>query len=338
MKSLLVFVSILLGAAAMAAPPAGGYHLLKRIPVPGEGGWDYLIVDESARRLYISHATKVDVIDIESEAAVGTIPAQGVHGIAFATDLGRGFVSNGQSAAVTIFDLKTLHVVGAVETGKNPDAIIYDPATKRVFAFNGASSNATVIEAANGKVAGTIEVGGKPEFAVADGAGRVFVNVEDKNEVLRIDSRKLAIMDRWPMAGCEEPSGLTMDRESRRLFSGCGNRVMAVTNADTGRAVATVLIGQGVDATSFDPGTNLVFNSNGDGTLTVVHEDSPESYRVVENVQTQRGARTMALDPKTHKVFLSVAQLGPRPAPTPEQPRPRPSIVPGTFTILVLGR
>jgi YVTN family beta-propeller protein len=322
-----------------SAKPAAGYHLLKRIAVGGEGGWDYLTVDSAARRLYVSHATRVVVIDLDKGAVVGEIPnTNGVHGIAIAPELGRGFTSNGRDNNVTIFDLKTLSVLAQVKTGTNPDAIIYDPASRRVFAFNGRSNDATAIDAASGNVAATIALGGKPEFAVADGKGAVYVNIEDKSEVLAIDSNKLAVKAHWPLAPGEEPSGLAMDRQTRRLFVVCANKKMIVMNADNGHIVTDLPIGQGVDATAFDPETKLAFSSNGEGTLTVVHEDSPDKYTVVENATTQRGARTMALDPKTHTVYLATAQFGPPPAATPDRPRPRPTIVPGSFVVLVFGK
>jgi YVTN family beta-propeller protein len=322
-----------------ATPPPGGYHLIKKVVLGGEGFWDYLTVDSAARRLYISHASKVLVLDADTYAVVGEIPdTNGVHGITIAPELGRGFTSNGRSNTVTVFDLKTLKVQGQVKTGENPDAIIYDPASRRVFTFNGRSSDATAIDAASGTVASTIPLGGRPEFAAADGDGRIYVNLEDKSEVVTLDSRALSLKTRWPLAPCEEPSGMAMDVKHRRLFIGCHNKMMAVMDADTGRIVATPPIGEGVDANSFDPETGLAFSSNGEGTLTVVREESPENFTVVENVPTQRGARTMALDLKTHRVCLVTAEFGPPPAPTPERPRPRPSIIPGTFTLLVLDK
>jgi DNA-binding beta-propeller fold protein YncE len=324
---------------ATRARPATPYHLLHRIPLGGEGGWDYLTLDAAARRLYVSHGTKVVVLDVDSEKTVGEIPGtEGVHGIALAPELHRGFTSNGRSSTVTIFDTATLAAVGTVKTtGDNPDAILYDAASRRVFTFNGRGRNATAVEAATGAVAGTVPLDGKPEFAVADGKGRIFVNIEDKNEIVGIDSRSLRVEKTWPLTSCEEPTGLAMDRARRRLFSVCHNRVMVVVDADSGRAVATVPIGQGVDAAAFDPATSLAFASNGEGTLTVVEQEGPDSYRVVENAATQRSARTMALDEKTHRVFLAAAEFGAPPPATPDQPRPRPPVVPGSFTILVLG-
>ena len=307
---LLIF-TLSLSLLAASAQTAGGYHVTKKIPIAGEGSWDYLTVDESARRLYVSHGTQVEVLDVDSGAIVGKIAnTPGVHGIAIAPDLGRGFVSNGQSSTVTIFDLKTLKTIADVPTGKKPDAIIYDPATSRVFAFNGGSNSATAIQAAEGKIAGTVDLGGGPEFAVADGSGYVYDNLEDESLVLKINSRSLKVEQRWPTAPCASPSSMAMDRPNRRLFIGCRSKVMAVMNADTGQVITTLSIGDHVDATAFDPDSRLIFNSNGEGTITVIHQDSPDKYSVVESVKTLPRAKTMALDPKTHQLFLSTAEAG----------------------------
>jgi hypothetical protein len=324
---------------AGAAGPSG-YHLLKKIPLGGEGGWDYINFDSATRRLFISRGTKVVVLDVDSGKVVGEIPnTEGVRGIALAPDLGRGFTSNGRAGTVTIFDLKTLAVIGSAQAGTNPDAIIYDPASKRVFAMNGRSQNATAIDGATGSVAATIPLAGKPEFAAADGAGHVYVNIEDKSEEQQIDSQKLAVTATWPLAPCEEPSGLAMDAAHRRLFAGCDNKMMAVVDADSGKVIATPAIGEGVDANGFDAGTGFAFASNGrSATLTVVHEDAPDKFTVTEDVPTQRGARTMTLDPKTHEVYLVTADFGPPPAATPENPHPRPQILPNSFVVLVFGR
>ena len=322
---------------AMAADP--GYQLINTYKLGGDGGWDYLTVDSASRRLYISRATHVIVIDADSGKAVGDIPdTPGVHGIALASDLGRGFISNGREGTVTIFDLKTLKAITKVKAGENPDAILYDPASKRVFAFNGRSHDATAIDAAGGTVVGTIKLEGKPEFAVSDGQGKVFVNIEDKSQIDAIDPSKLEVKASWPLAPCREPSGLAIDRKNRRLFAGCDNKMMAVVDADTGKVVATTPIGDGVDANAFDPGTGLAFASCGEGVLTVVHEDSPAKFSVVDNVPTQEGARTMALDEKTHNVYLVTAKFGPPPAPTADNPHPRRSILPDSFVVLVYGR
>ncbi len=322
---------ILLTSVAVAAPE--GYKLLQTIPVPGDGGWDYLIVDEAARRVYISHGTKVDVLDADSGEIKGKIEnTKGVHGIALAPDLGRGFTSNGQANTVTIFDLKTLKSLGDVPTGRNPDSIIYDPSTKRVFAFNGGSANATVIEAADGKVAGTIDVGGRPEFAVADGAGNVFVNIEDKDVLLKIDARALSVLEKWQLTPGKTPSSLAIDLKTHRLFVGCRNKLLVVVNAENGKVVANAPIGQGVDAGAFDPETGLIFASCGDGTVTVVHEDSPDQYTVVETMKTKPRSKTMALDRKTHKLFLPSAEF------KAAAGGGRPSMAPGSFAVLVYGK
>ena len=322
--------------AAPAPPSCHPYHLVQKVTLGGEGGWDYLTVDAGARRLYISRGTHVMVVNADTLKVVGDIPnTNGVHGIAFAPKLGRGFTSNGQANTVTIFDLKTLKPLGTAPTGDRPDAILYDPATQRVFTFNGGGNSATAIDAATGKVVGTIPLGGRPEFAAADGKGMVYDNIEDKSEVVAIDARTLAVTGRWPIAPLESPSGLAIDARSRRLFAVCDGQKMAVVNADTGKVVATPAIGNGPDAAAFDPGTGLAFSSNGqDGTLTVVREDAPNSYRVVQTVPTQAGARTMAVDTKTHRVFLVTAMPGPQ---TPGAPPWRRAYVPGTFTLLVVG-
>ena len=304
-------VSILLAFAISSVRAADNYQITKKIPIPGQGSWDYLTVDEGARRLYVSHGTQVEVLDLDSGAIVGKIEnTQGVHGIAIAPDLGRGFVSDGQSSTVTIFDLKTLKMIAEVPTGKKPDAIIYDPATSRVFAFNGGSNSATVIEAKDGKVAGTIDLGGGPEFAAADGNSYVYNNLEDESLVLKINSRTLKVEQRWPTAPCSSPSSMAIDRDNRRLFLGCRSKVMAVMNADTGQVITTLPIGDHVDATAFDVETRLIFNSNGEGTVTVIRQDSPDKYSVVETVKTIPRAKTSALDPKAHRLFLSTTESG----------------------------
>src|SRR5580658_2615638 len=335
---LMTFISLMLAAAAPAAA-APEYKVIKTYKVGGEGGWDYLIADAAARRLYISRATHVIVLDLDSGKTVGDIAdTQGVHGIALAPDLGRGFTSNGREGTVSIFDLKTLATSSKVKVGDNPDSILYDPATKRVFTFNGRSQDSTAIDAASGKVLGTIKLDGKPEFSASDAKGEIFVNIEDKSELVAIDPNKLEIKAKWPLAPCEEPSGLSIDRKNRRLFVGCGNKMMAVVDADSGKVLATPAIGDGVDATTFDGETGLAFASCGEGVLTVVKEESPDKFSVAENVPTQKGARTLALDSKTHNVFVVTAQFGPRPEPTADNPHPRPAIVPDSFVVLMVGK
>ncbi len=331
-------------AASAAASPAGGggaaaYRLRKTIPLGGDGGWDYLAFDSAARRLYVTRATRVIVLDPDTGKVVGEIPnLSGVHGVALAPDLGRGFISNGRADKVTVFDLKSLKVLSELKsTGQNPDAILYDPASHRVFAFNGRSGSATVYEAASGQVAATIPLGGKPEFAASDHKGSVFVNIEDKNELVAIDAAKLAVAQRWPLAGCEEPSGLAMDVAHQRLIVGCGNETSLIVDSASGRVVARLPIGKGVDANGFDPGAGLGFASCGDGTLTVMREETPDRWTVAAKAATRQGARTMAVDERTHAVYLATADFGPRPAPTAAEPRPRPPILPGSFVILVVG-
>jgi len=315
------------------------YKVSGKVSIDGNTGWDYLTVDSEGRRLYIAHGDKVDVVDVDTEKVVGSISGlTGVHGVAIATSSGMGFISDGRADHVTRFDLTSLRKTGDMPTGKNPDAILFDPATSRVFAFNGKSQDTTILDANAGSVLKTLPLPGKPEFATADGAGSVYVNIEDKNSVVRIDSNAMKVEETWALPGCEEPSGMAQDTANHRLFIGCGNKTMVVVNAQTGNVIATLPIGDHVDATAFDPGTKLVFNSNGDGSLTVIQEDSADQFRVIQTVSTQRGARTMAVDPKTHDVFLVTAKFGAVPKPTDATPRPRPAIIPGTFTLLVLKK
>jgi len=329
----IVCVASVMSPGMLLAQNTSGYHIVKTLPIGGDEGWDYVTADSEARRVYISHGSHVVVLDADSGAVTGDIAdTQGVHGIAIAQDLGRGFTSNGRANTVTIFDLKTLKLIGTVNTGTNPDAIVYDTGTKRAFSMNGRSKDATAINAADGTVAGTLALGGKPEFAVADGKGSIFVNIEDTSELVQFDPEKLKVINRWKLAGCDEPSGLAMDPKTRRLFSGCGNKVMMVTDADNGKTVAKVPIGDGVDANAFDAATDLAFASNGDGTLTVVHEDAADKFRVVENATTKRTARTMALDLKTHNIFLPAAEFEP---PAPGERRGK--MKAGTFVVLVLA-
>jgi DNA-binding beta-propeller fold protein YncE len=324
----------------IAIPAPSGYHLLKKIAVGGDGGWDALAFDSPTRRLFISRQSKVIVVNVDTEKVVGEIPnTDGVHDIALAQEFNKGFTSNGRTGTVTIFDMKTLAVLGQAQAGANPDIIVYDPSSKRVFAMNGRGSDATAIDAATGKVAGTIALAGKPEFAVVDGGGRMYVNIEDKSEVVQVDSQKLQVTARWPVAPCQEPTGLAIDAAHHRLFSACDNKMMAVVNADSGKVIATPPIGEGADGAEFDPGTGFAFASNGQtATLTVIQEDSPDKFSVVEDVPTQRGARTMTLDPKTHEVYLVTADFGPRPEPTKDNPHPRPAILPNSFVVLIYGR
>jgi len=321
-------------AAAQVRKPAG-YHLLKKHVLGGEGGWDYMALDGRSRLLYVTHGNAVEILNVDTGVKGDAITGlQGVHGVAFAPDRDRGYISNGRGNSVSVFDLKTHKVLEEVpSTGQNPDAIMYDAFSGRVFTFNGRTANATAIDAATNKAVGAVDIGGKPEFAVTDGDGTIFVNNEDKSEVVAFDAKTLQVKTRWSIAPGEGPSGLAIDLKNKRLFSVC-DKLMVVSDFVNGKVVATVPIGSRPDAVRYDPGTSLVFASNGEGTLTVVKQDAADKYTVLETVPTARGARTMELDPKTHHVFVVTAEYGPTPAPTLEQPRPRPTIVPGTFIVL----
>jgi len=317
----------------------GPYHFLKEITVGGEGGWDYLSVDEAARRLYLSHATKVVVIDLDKDEVVGEIAdTPGVHGLAPAPELQRGFTSNGRESKASIVDLKTLKTLSKVDTGENPDAILYDPGQQEVYTFNGRGQSATVFEAKTGKVLATIALPGRPEFPAVDPqAGRVYDNIEDKNEVVAIDTKTHQVTNTWAIAPGEEASGMAIDAAHHRLFLGCHNKLMVMMDSVTGKVVGTVPIGDRVDANAFDPGTQFAFSSNGDGTVTIAHEESPDKLVVVQTLATERGARTMALDPKTHRIYLASAKYEAQPAPTADAPRQRPKIIPGSFKVIVYG-
>jgi YVTN family beta-propeller protein len=325
-------------AAAQVQKPAG-YHLLKKHVLGGEGGWDYLVLDGKSRLLYVTHGNAVEILNVNTGVKGEAITnLKGVHGVAFAPERNRGYISNGRGNSVSVFDLKTHKVLEEVpSTGQNPDAIMYDAFSGRVFTFNGRTSNATAIDAATNKAVGTVDIGGKPEFAVTDGKGTIFVNNEDKSEIVAFNAKSLQVKKRWSIAPGEGPSGLAIDLKGKRLFSVC-DKVMVVSDFVNGKVVATVPIGGGPDAVRYDPGTRLVFASNGEGTLTVVKQESPDTYVVVETVPTAPRARTMELDPKTHHVFVVTAEFGPAPAPTKEQPRPRPTVVPGTFQVLEFGK
>ncbi len=330
-------VLLLLPIAAFAQKPEHPYRVSKSYTLGGVDRWDYLTLDAQARRLFISRSTHVMVVNADSGKVIGDIAdTTGVHGIALAPELKRGFTSNGLENSVSIFNLDTLAVVGKVKVGDGPDAILYDPATQRVFTFNEKSRDATAVDAVKGTVIGTIPLGGTPEFAVSDGKGELFVNIESKSEMAVLDSRRLSVEARWPLAPCQGPTGLSIDTKNRRLFSSCRNKLLAVMDADNGKLITTLPIGMGTDGTAFDPGTGSIFVSCGEGVMTVVHEDSPTQFRVTENVATMQGARTLALDPDKHEIFLVRAQLGPPPGPDSGLPM-RPTIVPNSFSVLVVG-
>jgi len=324
--------------AGGSALGASGYHLTATWKLGGEGGWDYLTVDSKAHRLYIARTNRVQVIDTETGALAGEVPGlDGAHGVALAPEFGRGFATSGRSGTVIVFDLQTLKPIGApVKAGKKPDAIAYDPSTKHVFAFNGGSDDTTVIDAEKAEAIGTVALGGGPEFGVADGKGSVFVNLEDKGELLEIDAHSLKVKNRWSLAPGESPTGLAMDPVKGRLFSGCRNEKLIVLDAGTGKSLGALPIGKGVDAAAFDAGTGLAFASNGDGTLTVISESAtnPGEFRVLENVATKAGSRTAAIDPKTHAIYLAGADFEPAATPKPGEPRSRPKMIPGSFVVL----
>jgi YVTN family beta-propeller protein len=325
--------------AIAAGASAPNMAVLQHWKLGGAGGWDYLAVDAKGR-LFISRSTRVDVVSVKSGQIIGSIAdTDGVHGIAFAPDLNRGFTSNGRANSVTAFDLDTLKVIKEVKvSGRNPDAILYEPAGKHVFTFNGASKDVTVLDASSLAVIATIPVPDKPEFAAQDGRGEIFVNIEsDPGQMLVIDAQKLTVKSTWPLPGCNSPSGLAIDSTHRRLFSVCDGKVMAVTDAVNGKQVALVPIGEHPDAAGYDPKRSLVYSTNGEGTLSVVRQDSGDRYSVVQTVPTQRGARTMAIDAATGKVYLVTADFGPPPAATAEQPHPRPALIPDSFVVLEVG-
>ncbi|MDP9066660.1 MAG: hypothetical protein M3O06_12450, partial [Pseudomonadota bacterium] len=333
----------LLGAAASLADesplPNADYGVSKIWPLGGIGGWDYLALEPSGARLFVSRGERVDVVDTSNGHRAGIIAdTAGVHGIAFAPELKRGFTSNGHANTVTAFELDTLHVIAqSPVAGKNPDAIVYEPRQQRVYVAEGASNSIDVLDPTTLQVQSSIELPGPPEFMVTDGAGTVFVNIEtDVGKLIAIDAKTSKIKATWTLTGCSQPTGLAIDTVDHRLFSTCANQVMAVTDATSGRQVARVAIGEGPDAAAFDRDLAFIFSSNGaDGTLTVIHQDTPDQYRVVATVQTAKSARTMTHDPVTHRIYLAAARLGGTPPPTPDQPRPRPSIVPDSFVVLV---
>jgi YVTN family beta-propeller protein len=345
-RNLPFVVYALLQTAAAAAPvadtsplPAPVYTVSRSWPLGGAGGWDYLALEASGARLFISRGDRVDVAETVSGKLIATIPnTAGVHGVAFAPALKRGFISNGRSDTISVFEVDTLHVIQEIPvSGKNPDAILYEPRQNHIVTANGESANLSVLDASTLQIVATVALPGAPEFMAVDAAGTVYVNIEtDPGKLVAIDGKSLAVKATWPLPGCSNPTGLALDSAHHRLFSVCANQVMAVTDALSGKQVARVVIGRGPDAAAFDSDLGLIFSSNGaDGTLTVIHEESPDEYRVLATVTTQVSARTMALDPATHKIFLAAAKLGTTPPATAEQPHPRPSIVPDSFAILV---
>ena len=329
-KALITFVAIAMFATLPAF--AQQFKVTDTVKLGGEGGWDYLTFDKEGQRVFITRGTHVMVVDAKTLKATGDIPdLSGIHGVALVQDLGKGFVSNGGDNTVTVFDLKTLKKLDSIKVGERPDAILYEPFSKHVFTFNARSKDSTVIDAATGKVVGTISLGGKPEFPASDGKGKLYVNIEDKSQIAEVDVVKNSVLNTWSIAPCQEPSALALDIEHHRLFAGCDNKMMAVVDSDSGKVVTTVPIGEGVDAGRFNPKTQQVFMSCGEGVLTVIHEDSPDNYTVQQNLLTAKGARTMTLDKDNNVAYLVTAQRENKPVP----PGQRPTMVPGSFTLIV---
>jgi YVTN family beta-propeller protein len=338
-KSLFIISGMILFACSIssfAQTDSSKYKIANKFKVEGDGFWDLLAADAATGRIFISHGNIVQVMDEKTGKVVGTITGlNGVHGIAIASDVNEGFITSGRDSSVTVFDLKTLAAVKKLNvTGKNPDAITYEPVTQKVFAFNGRSSNVTVIDAKTNTVAGTIALDGKPECSVADGKGNVYLNIEDKNEVCIIDATTFKVTKTWSIAPGEGPSGIAIDAANNIIFSVCDNKLMVISDAIAGKVITTVPIGDGPDGASFDPSLKRAYSSNGEGTLTVVQEENNTKFSVLENVKTQKGARTIAIDEKTHHLFLPAAVYGLPPAPTKDRPKPRPQVKPGTFVIL----
>jgi DNA-binding beta-propeller fold protein YncE len=336
MKKKSFISSAILLSSVICSIAQSNYKPIKKISVEGEGGWDLLTVDESTSRLFLSHKTVVQVVDVKNGKLLGTIPeTKGVHGIALAGDLNKGYISNGKDSSVTIFDLKTLAVIKKVQvTGLNPDAILYDEFTHNVFVYNAKTLNATVMNAKTDKIISTISFPGNPELSVSDGKGKVFVNIEDKSKVCEINASTLKIDHTWDITPGEEPTGIAIDKETDRLFIVCANKLMVILDAKTGHVITSLPIGEGVDGAAFDPVKKRAYSSNGDGTLTVVQEENANTFKVLENVPTQKGARTIAIDSKTHHVYLPTAEFGAVPEPTAENPHPRAAIKPGSFVVL----
>lgn len=338
-------VVVVLAFLAMAGAATAGYHLVNKYPFGAAEGstreyFDYITVDSSASRVYLSHGTEIKVIDANNGALIGNITGlKQDHGVAVAAEFGRGFISDGGQGKVIIFDLKTLKVIGEAKADQDADSVVYDPASKRVFVMNGDPHSSTVIDAKSGNVVGTIDLGGAPEFAVADGQGTIFVNLEDKNQVVAIDSSTLKIKSRWPVAPAGAPTALAIDQQHHRLFSAGRNpQTLVVMDAGNGRIIQSFPISGGVDASAYEPETGLIFASTREGMIHIFHEDSPDKFSEVETVKTEFGAKTMGLDTKTHNLFVDTADFSPPVAPTKENPRPQRRAVPGTFRVLVYGR
>ncbi|HWY10054.1 MAG TPA: YncE family protein [Bacteroidia bacterium] len=337
-KIKLIIALITFVISANAQTSNGQYKVTKKIAVAGDGGWDFLTVDEPSQHLFLSHGTVVDVVDLKTDKTIFTIPdTKGVHGITIANDLNKGFISNGKDTSITVFDLKTFATLEKVKIkGISPDAILYDEFSHRVFSFNARSNDATILDAKTNKIIETIKFEGNPEVAVTDGKGTIYVNIEDKSTVVVIDAMALKIKNVWSLAPGEEPTGLALDNKTHRLFSGCANKLMVVMNAENGKVISTLPIGEGCDGVAFDPEKKCAYSTNGEGSITVVKEENENTFKVLETVTTQKGAKTIALSTTTHQIFSTTAEFGERPEPTKENPRPRAKIKPNSFVVLVV--
>ncbi len=332
-----VFALAPLAGSAVAQTPS--YHIVHTYTLGGDGGWDYLALDTARNWLFIARQDRDMVVDPATGRVVDSVPGLNrAHGVAFDYKAGHGFATSGADSTVTMFDLKTLRVLGRTHVAEDDDGILFDAATGRIFTMNGDAGTADALDGRTGRLLGTVDLGGKPEFGVSGGNGKLFVNLEDKSEIAEVDARTLRVMRHWALAPCEGPSGLAIDMANQRLFSGCHSGVMAVSDARAGKLITTVPIGQGVDACRYDAGTHLAFASTGDGNITVIREVSPDSFAVEQNVATKRGARTMELDPRTHALYTVTADFGPEPPAAPGQRFRRPPILPGTFSLMVLER
>jgi DNA-binding beta-propeller fold protein YncE len=339
MQTLSVLLVLGASAVAMTTPAASGYRLLSTLPIAGDDGWDHPTVDGAARRLYVTHGTHVVVVDIDTGRLVGKIDnTPGVHFTVIDPELDRGFISNGGAARLTIFNTKTLETIGDVKsTGENPGPTVFDPATKRVFTFNLNSHNATVVDSKEGKVVGAFDLGGKPELVGTDAAGNVFANLVQKNVVLQIDAQKMTPGQTWPVAPGVGPRTMAVDQRNRRLFVGCANHRMVILDSTNGRVITSVPIGSGPDDSAYDPETRFIYTSNSDGTVSIIQQETSDNYSALETVKTAPGARNMALDLKTKKIFLPLSDREPPPPPTAQTPNPRGNFIPGTFRVLVFG-
>jgi len=338
-RTLSALLAVVVSAVVMATPAAGSYRLLQTLPVAGDEGWDHPTVDSVARRLYVTHGTHVVVMDVDSGKLVGKIDnTPGVHFTVIDPELDQGFISNGGAARLTIFNTKTLETIGQVNsTGENPGPMVFDPTTRRVFTFNLNSNNATVVDSKEGKVVGAFDLGGKPELVGTDGKGNVYANLVQKNVVLQIDAHKMTVSQTWPVAPCVGPRTMAVDQQNGRLFIGCANRRMAVLDSSSGRVVSSVPIGAGPDDSAYDSEAGLIYISNGDGTVSIIRQESSDNYSVYETVKTAPGARNMALDLKTKRMFLPLFDREPAPPPTAQNPNSRGNVKPGTFRVLVFG-